>query len=658
METKPYNLQSPEQIAKDYGGNKQKIAEAMQMGILDPTAGTLAGMFIDRMRSAAQAEQVPQQTVAQQVFAPPAPPMGGIGAPSPMPVQGAPAGLGATPEAAQMAGQMPEMAAPEMPMPEMPAAEMPAPEMAMPEMPTEEAPMGMKGGGKVRGHFNASDKGSNYGANISLDDLTSFSLEGSGRRVFDPDVIRAALRHRKGDTEFNAEHTLRGGSDYGIERPFLGGRLGIHAGASRGFIPDSVRASYNRSFADGGMVPPYASGGGLSQVPIPAGMFDEPNNGGYANGGIVAFARGGNALTDEEAWGRIKRLEGGLGPRGEMRVSSAGAVGPSQLMPATAPEAARLAGLPWDEERYRTDAAYNEALGKAYYLSRVSARGGDYNKAALDYHSGMGNVDKGKIGPAGRDYLRKFGGAEVPERNTSTAQGFTSSLGDISDLIERRFAKSDEEKAADEALNARAKELASPEYEAKERRDSMWETLASIGFNMASSKSPYLLQAVGEAAAAALPGAIADKKERKQLKDKALNLMVANGAKNRKDAMEKLSLALQIQQAQLGQQQFGQKLSLDQAKLLQDKNLQTRQLDIEEYKSRHPNMSDLESGVNYFLEENPKLTRTQALEAYLKLKQIYAPAATTTGLNADQIKAMQEGRGGAAPQVINVGTMQ
>ena len=88
METKPFNLQSPEQIAKDYGGNKQKIAQAMQMGIIDPTAGTLAGMFIDRMRSAAQQEVAPQQTVAQQTFAPPAPPA------PPMPPPGG-AGLGA-----------------------------------------------------------------------------------------------------------------------------------------------------------------------------------------------------------------------------------------------------------------------------------------------------------------------------------------------------------------------------------------------------------------------------------------------------------------------------------------------------------------------------------------------------------------------------------
>ena len=88
METKPFSLQSPEQIAKDYGGNKQKIAQAMQMGIIDPTAGTLAGMFIDRMRAAAQQEVVPQQTVAQQTFAPPAPPA------PPMPPAPSPGGAG------------------------------------------------------------------------------------------------------------------------------------------------------------------------------------------------------------------------------------------------------------------------------------------------------------------------------------------------------------------------------------------------------------------------------------------------------------------------------------------------------------------------------------------------------------------------------------
>lgn len=109
MDTKPFNLQSPESIAKEYGGNKQKIAQAMQMGILDPTAGTLAGMFIDRMRSAQMQEQAPQQTVAQQVFNPQPP------APPPPPPGGAPppGGLGATAPAMQ-AGMAPPPPGPPM----------------------------------------------------------------------------------------------------------------------------------------------------------------------------------------------------------------------------------------------------------------------------------------------------------------------------------------------------------------------------------------------------------------------------------------------------------------------------------------------------------------------------------------------------------------
>jgi len=177
METKPFSMQSPEQIAKDYGGNKQKIAEAMQMGILDPTAGTMAGMFIDRMRSAAQMEAAPQQSVAQQVFAPPAPPQ---------PPMGAPAGLGATPEAMAMPPQDMGM----------------APPMGMP--PQEMAPQG--------------------------------------------------------------------------EMPMM---------------------------AEGGMIPPYAAGGGLSELPLPDTMFDEPSNGGfndgYAGGGLVAFAAGD--MVDEDGDG-------------------------------------------------------------------------------------------------------------------------------------------------------------------------------------------------------------------------------------------------------------------------------------------------------------------------------------------------------------------
>lgn len=113
---KPFSLQSPEQVAKEYGGNKQKIAQAAQMGQVDPTAAVLAGMFIDRMRSAQSLEQGAQPTVAQQVLAPPAP----ASAPPAPPASGAPP-----------MGMAPPMAPPPM-----------APPMA-PQAP----PMGMASGG-------------------------------------------------------------------------------------------------------------------------------------------------------------------------------------------------------------------------------------------------------------------------------------------------------------------------------------------------------------------------------------------------------------------------------------------------------------------------------------------------------------------------------
>ena len=91
-------LQASEEIAKKYGGNKQKIAQAVQSGLLNATEAVLAGMFIDRVRDAAALEQVPEQTIAEQTFAPPQPQM-----PQGMPPQGMPPqGIGGTPQAAQM----------------------------------------------------------------------------------------------------------------------------------------------------------------------------------------------------------------------------------------------------------------------------------------------------------------------------------------------------------------------------------------------------------------------------------------------------------------------------------------------------------------------------------------------------------------------------
>lgn len=84
--------------------------------------------------------------------------------------------------------------------------------------------------------------------------------------------------------------------------------------------------------------------------------------------------------------------------------SPKGATGVMQLMPATAPEAAELAGLPWDEELFNRPMtgnpaldeqaqAYNQALGEAYFGAQLKKYGSEALAAAA-YNAGPGNLDK------------------------------------------------------------------------------------------------------------------------------------------------------------------------------------------------------------------------------------------------------------------------
>lgn len=76
---------------------------------------------------------------------------------------------------------------------------------------------------------------------------------------------------------------------------------------------------------------------------------------------------------------------------GKPLTSPAGAIGIAQVMPNTAPEAARLAGLPFDDNRYRNDPEYNRAIGKAYYEKQL-ADFGDERLAAAAYNAGPNAV--------------------------------------------------------------------------------------------------------------------------------------------------------------------------------------------------------------------------------------------------------------------------
>lgn len=77
---------------------------------------------------------------------------------------------------------------------------------------------------------------------------------------------------------------------------------------------------------------------------------------------------------------------------GEPMTSSRGAIGTAQIMPGTGPEAAKLAGVEWDENRFRNDADYNRQLGQAYFQKLTN----DFRSPALAvaaYNAGPGMVN-------------------------------------------------------------------------------------------------------------------------------------------------------------------------------------------------------------------------------------------------------------------------
>lgn len=114
-----------------------------------------------------------------------------------------------------------------------------------------------------------------------------------------------------------------------------------------------------------------------------------------------SFDRAFNIAVGTESGGRQ------FGADGKPLTSPKGAIGIAQVMPGTAPEAAKLAGLPWDENRYKNDPEYNRALGRAYFAKQVQDFGGNVSYAYAAYNAGPGATQKAidKAKKEGGDWL-------------------------------------------------------------------------------------------------------------------------------------------------------------------------------------------------------------------------------------------------------------
>lgn len=170
-----------------------------------------------------------------------------------------------------------------------------------------------------------------------------------------------------------------------------------------------VTADYTTALAQGfdaesmeGYIADNKIGGQRAALLRQAFMGGMPGAGGGIGGGAGGGAGGGgNPLAGGKGDGSMSPFqailsnEGGIDPKtGQFRRSSAGAWGPAQLMPGTAPEAMVAAGYSANDQRWKTDAKINREAGEAYYNKLLRTYGGDTAKAAAAYNAGPGNLDK------------------------------------------------------------------------------------------------------------------------------------------------------------------------------------------------------------------------------------------------------------------------
>jgi hypothetical protein len=191
-------------------------------------------------------------------------------------------------------------------------------------------------------------------------------------------------------------------------------------------------------------LPEFAVGGGRGVDAVGDAGSDALDTGDDGWTDTVQGAQGQDDLAGGAGYGmlpaQVQAESGGrqMDPRtGGVITSSAGAKGIAQVMPTTGPEAAALAGIPWDEALYNDPGpageAYSMKLGDAYFEEMKRQFDGNIVLATAAYNAGPGRVRQslrtGQPLPAETQaYLDKiFGsggqGAVAPRGNVQAERG-------------------------------------------------------------------------------------------------------------------------------------------------------------------------------------------------------------------------------------------
>jgi hypothetical protein len=241
-------------------------------------------------------------------------------------------------------------------------------------------------------------------------------------------------------------------------------------------------------------------------------MFDEPSNGGfddgYAGGGIVAFAAGGDKskeLSDEEI---IQAILASKARENE-------------------PDFVRFG------ERVRGPQVDPDvAFGKELNAQLVNPPNMSVSLAS------MPPVNIAKPVSGGLDRL-----AKTPTKESDPSSDLSSYVS----MLNKLYPKPEGYDEAYKALSAQYKDM--PAQLEKQREQDKWMALTQLGASLASSKSPYFLQALGEAGTAALPLISASEKERRKAQLEALRGSMELSRARRAEDLALVSPAVSLHEA-------------------------------------------------------------------------------------------------------------
>ena len=147
---------------------------------------------------------------------------------------------------------------------------------------------------------------------------------------------------------------------------------------------------------------PYADQVGAHSASLAAQQWSDRARQLASGGGNGSRAGGGSPAPGDFA-ARIEHQESGgrqFDRYGRPLTSPKGAVGVMQMLPDTARSAARLAGIPWDENAFRTNPDYNRRLGRAELARLMKKYGGDQALVASAYNAGEHRTDQ---------WIKRFG---------------------------------------------------------------------------------------------------------------------------------------------------------------------------------------------------------------------------------------------------------